>query len=87
MNYPLIISFKHWHYKLREILIKRLLFNPTTHPRLIIDIGLMHLERCLSLLCRRLALHLTLLEVLAENAQISEHHGLVRSHIILVVVG
>ena len=83
MNYPLFISLKLWHIKLREILIKRLLLHPT---RLIIYISLMHLERRLSVLCR-LALHLTLLEVLAKDAQISEHHGLIRSHIILVVVG
>ena len=84
MNYPLIISLKLWHSKLREILIKRLLLN--THPRLIIDISLMQLECRLSIQCR-LALHLTLFEVLAQDAQISEHHGLIRSHIILVVVG
>ena len=83
MNYPLFIGLKLWHIKLREILIKRLLLNPT---RLIIYISLMHLERRLSVLCR-LALNLTLLEVLTKDAQISEHHGLVRSHIILVVVG
>jgi hypothetical protein len=84
VNYPLFIGLKLWHIKLREILIKRLLLHPT---RLIIYISLMHLEcRRLSVLCR-LALHLTLLEVLAKDAQISEHHGLVRSHIILVVVG
>jgi len=83
VNYPLFIGLKLWHIKLREILIKRLLLNPT---RLIIYISLMHLERRLSVLCR-LALNLTLLEVLTKDAQISEHHGLVRSHIILVVVG
>jgi hypothetical protein len=83
VSYPLFIGLKLWHIKLREILIKRLLLNPT---RLIIYISLMHLERRLSVLCR-LALNLTLLEVLTKDAQISEHHGLVRSHIILVVVG
>jgi hypothetical protein len=83
VNYPLFIGFKLWHIKLREILIKRLLLNPT---RLIIYISLLHLECRLSVLCR-LALHLALLEVLPQDAQISEHHGLVRSHIILVVVG
>jgi hypothetical protein len=83
VNYPLFIGFKLLHIKLREILIKRLLLNPT---RLIIYISLLHLECRLSVLCR-LTVHLTLLEVLPQDAQISEHHRLICCHIILVVVG
>ena len=72
---PAFVSLKLRHYILREILIEGPLFTP---PRLIVQVSFIHLEGSL------LTLHLTLLEVLPENAQISQHHRFISCYVSLV---